>query len=962
LFDVVVNHSQDYLGTNAAWVNQVEPTSVSYTPAGSNNTQIVAAYHDYAAAQYGSGDHNIGWSYSSNGGATFQGPAQSPPVLPDSGNGDFGNAVLARDNQSGIIYLATLSNGIPLQISTSVDNGATFSTPVVVTPNGSVPDKPAIAVDDFQGTGQGNVYLSYVNQADGQIYFKSSTPGGQGWTTGLGTALTSGSGTYLSPEIVVAPDHNVFVFFEEFGVTNPGIYATHLDFGQRWDSPVMVASIATAPPLGFDGIYHSNTFANVAVNPVLSTDTFYIAYTDQSDHGDGLTYYSVYFLTLQYNHSTSQYTTTNSPANVSDPFQSLSGSQWQPSVAVSADGRHLFIGYYGETPDDNDVAQINAFAITNAGDLLMDGVSLNNAIQLTNVDASGNPTGGSFAPPVYGSPDNNPPYFSFGNGFLGDYNNVTADYHNFYFALAETSPATLLDPNTARLVTVPSQADIHLITVPIQFTGEGVIPNAPAIAAFNPSDPGYGNQPTISWNYSPKPLETSAPTISFEYSTPTQGWTPISLSTFAGSGKAALPSSFQFNLDTTYYFRARVQYQEYNNQFDDGVSSPSPVFTVAPRDTVLNGHNITLKLDASGQEIDTVIDGQPLPPVPFSTTGNLLIHGAGGSKDSINLDLGGGSFLRGSTTIDDTSGSEALNIVGRSQNDSISIAPQNVSIGSSMIGMSNVSHITYTDPGGNDTINLSGAIPATLNLASGNSTVTNNDSAPVFVAASTGKTTINATSGTTIIPANSGTGIQQLNFAAINISAGAKVVFATSSATLGDYSHHANRNVAVIDAGGLNIATGGILDMGDNDLILHYLSANETSVRNLVSGLLASGFDGGGFDTAGINSSEASYDANFGSGTRALGWMDNNDIGATTFDGVNTSDLNEVMIKFTYYGDSDLSGTVDATDFGLFAAGKSNAGTEWAFGNYDYNSTTADATDFGLFAAGNSGYKQFGKL
>lgn len=210
--------------------------------------------------------------------------------------------------------------------------------------------------------------------------------------------------------------------------------------------------------------------------------------------------------------------------------------------------------------------------------------------------------------------------------------------------------------------------------------------------------------------------------------------------------------------------------------------------------------------------------------------------------------------------------------------------------------------------------------------------------------------------------ANSGTGIQQLAFAAINISAGAKVVFANSSSTLGDYSNHANRNVAVIDAGGLNIATGGILDMGDNDMILHYLSANEAAARNLVSGLLSSGFDGGLFDKPGINSSEASYDANFASGTRALGWADNQDIGANTFDGVNVSDLNEVMVKFTYYGDSDLSGSVTAVDFGQFASGKTGGGTGWAFGNYDYNATTADAADFGLFATGLAGYKQFGAL
>jgi len=260
---------------------------------------------------------------------------------------------------------------------------------------------------------------------------------------------------------------------------------------------------------------------------------------------------------------------------------------------------------------------------------------------------------------------------------------------------------------------------------------------------------------------------------------------------------------------------------------------------------------------------------------------------------------------------------------------------------------------TLSDTG---TAALSGALSgAGIITKNGSGTLVLNGPLPAKIA-------LTAKAGSTTMARNSGSGIRQLSFAAINISAGAKVIFANTSATLGDYSHHANRTVAVVDAGGLNIASGGTFDMGDNDMILKYAPTNETVARNLVSGLLASGFDGGGFDTAGINSSEASYDANFGSGTRALGWMDNNDIGANTFDGVNTSDLNEVMVKFTYYGDSDLSGTVDATDFGLYAAGKSNAGTGWAFGNYDYNSTTADATDFGLFAAGSSGYKQFGAL
>jgi len=317
---------------------------------------------------------------------------------------------------------------------------------------------------------------------------------------------------------------------------------------------------------------------------------------------------------------------------------------------------------------------------------------------------------------------------------------------------------------------------------------------------------------------------------------------------------------------------------------------------------------------------------------PVLNNGVLYLTGTSGSDDAVAASAGGEFFV-------------GLNRANREYNSSL------------------ITRFVYNDGGGDDQIGLRDFFLATLNLSTGNYSI-DNIGATAIVNLGTGKISrLDADYGSsTTFAASNGLGIRQIQLSALNIFEGGKVVFANSSSTLGDYSHHANRNVAVIDAGGLNIATGGILDMGDNDLILHYLSANETAARNLVSGLLANGFDRGAFDTAGINSSEASYDANFGSGTRALGWMDNIDIGATTFDGVNTSDLNEVMIKFTYYGDSDLSGTVDATDFGLFAAGKSNAGTGWAFGNYDYDSTTADATDFGLFAAGNSGYKQFGGL
>jgi len=248
----------------------------------------------------------------------------------------------------------------------------------------------------------------------------------------------------------------------------------------------------------------------------------------------------------------------------------------------------------------------------------------------------------------------------------------------------------------------------------------------------------------------------------------------------------------------------------------------------------------------------------------------------------------------------------------------------------------------------------------------GNDTITNNTTSKLnFTPAGTGKTTINATAGTTIIPANSGTGIQQLDFAAINISAGAKVVFATSSATLGDYSHHANRNVAVIDAGGLNISSGGTLDMGDNDMILNYASANEAATNTQVFNLLQSGITTNiDWSGSGITSSEANYDNNFSIGARAVGFMDNNNWGDSSFDGVALADFNQILIKFTYYGDVNCDGIFDSQDVNQLIGGRSHTpgNTGWENCDLDYDGLTSTSTDQNLFFTGRSAYQTFGTL
>ncbi|HWP39283.1 MAG TPA: hypothetical protein VNL70_00055, partial [Tepidisphaeraceae bacterium] len=67
----------------------------------------------------------------------------------------------------------------------------------------------------------------------------------------------------------------------------------------------------------------------------------------------------------------------------------------------------------------------------------------------------------------------------------------------------------------------------------------------------------------------------------------------------------------------------------------------------------------------------------------------------------------------------------------------------------------------------------------------------------------------------------------------------------------------------------------------------------------------------------------------------------------TDFAGISGLVGNEVLVKFTYFGDADLSGSIDATDYSLIDNGYVNSLTGWLNGDFDY-SGSIDATDYAL--------------
>jgi subtilisin-like proprotein convertase family protein len=138
----------------------------------------------------------------------------------------------------------------------------------------------------------------------------------------------------------------------------------------------------------------------------------------------------------------------------------------------------------------------------------------------------------------------------------------------------------------------------------------------------------------------------------------------------------------------------------------------------------------------------------------------------------------------------------------------------------------------------------------------------------------------------------------------------------------------------------VSVGAGARLDVADNDMLIRGMSA--AAVKALIGATYNAGTWNG---SGGIGSSAAANDPNH---ITALGYGINSELNKTSFDGVTGLNTSDVFVKYTYYGDSDLSGNATIDDFTLFLVGYQNSGNSWFRGDYDYGGlTTLD--DFTLF-------------
>jgi autotransporter-associated beta strand protein len=135
----------------------------------------------------------------------------------------------------------------------------------------------------------------------------------------------------------------------------------------------------------------------------------------------------------------------------------------------------------------------------------------------------------------------------------------------------------------------------------------------------------------------------------------------------------------------------------------------------------------------------------------------------------------------------------------------------------------------------------------------------------------------------------------------------------------------------------LSISSTGQLDVGADTVILSYGASDPVST---VAAWLKTGYAGGAWTGPGINSSAAAANPGY-----AVGYAD----GASgVVAGISSG---QIEFRYTLYGDLNLDGVVNGTDFGLLASnfGQTTTGG-WVRGDLNFDGVV-NGTDFGLLAS-----------
>ncbi len=358
----------------------------------------------------------------------------------------------------------------------------------------------------------------------------------------------------------------------------------------------------------------------------------------------------------------------------------------------------------------------------------------------------------------------------------------------------------------------------------------------------------------------------------------------------------------------------------------------------APQPLALSGSALYLQLDADGQHLDVwnaaSPTGSPSQSDLLANITTITVNGVvGGTNLTVDFSNGDPLVATGLAFNGASGATNSLNVTGTVGSDTVTVNGTNVTesagFGSASIIYSNLSAIKFNGISGSDTLTQAAQPGAAATLAFLNTSFSD---------------TLNVNAGTFTFPASpASAGITQIDLGALSIGAGARVAVAQSLA-------HANRSVLVLNSLSLAGSAGnwtGTLDLADNDLVL--TGGSVATVFNQIQG----GDDNGTWKGMGLTSSASANDSTH---LTAVGMLLNSNStggplygGGTAFglfDGVNPS-ATAILVKYTYYGDANLDGAVDGSDYSKIDNGFINYLTGWSNGDFNYDGRV-DGTDYTL--------------
>jgi hypothetical protein len=351
------------------------------------------------------------------------------PAIGSDGKFSWANGSVA---YYGNLAFAASGAGVPaMAVSRSADDAATWKAPVIVSSSSDNPvdfnDKDYVWADaNAKSPFFGNVYASWTlfigagkfgksnTFSPEPIVFARSTDGGQTWTSIQRLSQSANNGAVGGRQgslIRTGPDGTVYVFWEgSIDRHSEQLLAVSHDGGVSFSRPLPVAAVNDIPSPLAGSSFRDDSFPSADVNQ--QTGALDVTWADQDLASSTAL--------IKFTESTDGGLTWSAPIVIGG--RAGAANAYFPSLAISPDGQHVFVGWPvqtwaapGTAPGPGVVTDFAAFRVRSSG-------VWGTAQRLST--ASGDPDGSSTN--------------SLRSQFLGDYATAVASDSTGWFVWTDT--------------------------------------------------------------------------------------------------------------------------------------------------------------------------------------------------------------------------------------------------------------------------------------------------------------------------------------------------------------------------------------------------------------------------------------------------------------------------------------------------------------------------------------------